>query len=248
MFLALHGAYGEDGQVQAELDAANVTYTGSDAEASRVAFDKALAKSRFEAAAVPTPRWEVLNDAHAPMPEALRLPLVLKPVCQGSSIGLQFVARQEQWPAALRECLRHGERVLCEEQVCGREITVGVLGELPLPLVEIRPRNGAYDYHNKYSKGATEYFCPADFDGPTSLRLQSIGLAAFHCVGARDFGRVDLIVPEDGVPRVLEVNTLPGMTETSLFPKAAAAAGMGFESLCDRMVNLALARAANRVQ
>ncbi len=245
VFLALHGTYGEDGQVQAELSAAGVPFTGTGEEGSRVAFDKILSKKRFETAAVPTPRWAVMNTAADLRPEALRMPMVLKPACQGSSVGLQFVEHEGEWSRALQESFRHGDRVLCEEKISGREVTVAILGDQPLPVVEICPKQGAYDYHNKYTKGATDYFCPADFDAATTRRLQAVGLMAFHAVGAQDYGRTDLIVPETGPPVVLEVNTLPGMTETSLFPKAAAAAGIGFNELCGRMVELALARAAH---
>jgi D-alanine-D-alanine ligase len=158
-------------------------------------------------------------------------------------VGLGFVEHVEEWPSALAAARRHGERILLEEWVRGREVTVGVIENDPLPVVEIRPRSGRYDYRSKYTPGSTEYCCPADFDAALTRRIQALGLAAFDAIGGRDYGRVDLLVPESGAPTVLEVNTLPGMTETSLLPKAAAAAGIDFPALCQRMVELALARA-----
>ena len=169
-------------------------------------------------------------------------PVVLKPVRQGSSVGLQFVERVDDWSAALAEALRYGSEVLMEERILGRETTVGILGGEALPVVEVRPKQGRYDYRNKYTRGQTDYFCPAPFDPATTERIQAVGLAAFRAVGGRDYGRVDVMVRSGGEPVVLEVNTLPGLTETSLLPKAAAA-GLGFAELCQRMVDLALRHA-----
>ncbi|MGH7979135.1 MAG: D-alanine--D-alanine ligase family protein, partial [Limisphaerales bacterium] len=166
----------------------------------------------------------------------------VKPVRQGSSVGLQFVERIDDWDAALATALRFDSEVLAEEKIVGRETTVGILDGRALPIVEVRPRAGNYDYTNKYTSGATEYFCPADFDAATSKRVQSAALGAFQAIGGRDYGRVDVMVRPDGSPVVLEVNTLPGMTETSLLPKAAAAAGLDYGQLCQRMVDLALRR------
>ncbi len=243
VFLALHGTYGEDGVIQRELDVLGVPYTGCGAEASRLAFDKLLTKQRCVVAGVNTPRFVVFDSPTAPFPVGWQLPVVLKPVRQGSSVGLQFVDKAEQWSGALAEALRHDTEVLCEERIMGRETTVGILDDAPLPVVEVRPRSGAYDYQSKYTAGATEYFCPAEFDAATTARIQGAGLAAFRAIGGRDYARVDVMVRADGVPSVLEVNTLPGMTETSLLPKAAAAAGLDYPALCQRMIELALRRA-----
>jgi D-alanine-D-alanine ligase len=243
VFLALHGTYGEDGTVQAQLDELGVPYTGCDAEASRVAFDKVLTKQRCVEAGVPTARFMVFNSGSAPWPRGWNPPIVLKPVRQGSSVGLQFVDRVADWSKALNESLRYDSEVLMEERIGGRETTVGILGDEVLPVVEVRPRQGSYDYNNKYTPGSTEYFCPALFDAAITRRIQDAGHAAFRAIGGRDYARVDVMVREDGQPIVLEVNTLPGMTETSLLPKAAAAAGLCYEELCRRMVDLALRRA-----
>jgi len=246
VFLALHGTYGEDGTVQGRLEELGVPYTGCGPEASRVAFDKVLTKERCLAAAVPTARYVVIDKPGVSWPMGWEPPVVLKPVRQGSSVGLQFVERVSDWSTALAEALRHDSRVLMEERIVGRETTVGILANQALPVVEIRPKQGAYDYANKYTAGNTEYFCPAPFDGALTQRIQAAGLGAFHAIGGRDYGRVDVMVRPDGEPVVLEVNTLPGMTETSLLPKAAAAAGLDYANLCQRMIDLALQRAGVR--
>jgi D-alanine-D-alanine ligase len=155
---------------------------------------------------------------------------------------LQFVERVEDWPTALAEALKFDSEVLIEEKIVGRETTVGILGGEPLPIVEVRPKTGGYDYKNKYTAGCTEYFCPADFDPAMTKRIQSAAVGAFKAIGGRDYARVDVMVRASGEPMVLEVNTLPGMTETSLLPKAAAAAGLNYAELCQRMVDLALKR------
>jgi D-alanine-D-alanine ligase len=244
VFLALHGTYGEDGTVQKQLDFLSVPYTGCDAEASRIAFDKVLTKQKCIAAGVPTAKFFTVNSPAAALPKDFPLPLVAKPSRQGSSVGLQFVDRAADWPKALAEALKFDTEVLVEEKIIGRETTVGILGGQVLPVVEVRPKAGSYDYKNKYTPGATEYFCPADFDTATTQRIQDAALGAFQAIGGRDYARVDVMVRADGSPVVLEVNTLPGMTETSLLPKAAAAAGMSYAELCQRMVDLALARKA----
>ncbi len=242
VFLALHGTYGEDGTVQRQLDHLGVPYTGCDAEASRIAVDKVLTKEKCLQAGVPTAKYVTVTSSAAPLPAGLTLPLVAKPSRQGSSVGLQFIERAEDWGAALAESLKFDSEVLIEEKIVGRETTVAILAGRPLPVVEIRPKTGSYDYQRKYTAGATEYFCPAAFDAATTQRIQDAALGAFKAVGGRDYARVDVMVRADGSPVVLEVNTLPGMTETSLLPKAAAAAGMTYAELCQRMIDLALVR------
>ena len=242
VFLALHGTYGEDGTVQAELEKMGVPYTGCDAVASRIAFDKILTKEKCLAAGVPTAKFVTVKSPQTPLPKNLSLPLVAKPSRQGSSVGLQFIERADEWPAAIAESLKFDSEVLVEEKIIGRETTVGILDGQVLPVVEVRPKTGSYDYQTKYTAGATDYFCPAEFDAATTKKIQDAALGAFHAVGGRDYARVDVMVCADGSPVVLEVNTLPGMTETSLLPKAAAVAGMNFAELCGRMVALARRR------
>jgi D-alanine-D-alanine ligase len=243
VFLALHGTYGEDGTVQLKLEELGVPYTGCDAEASRVGFDKFLTKQRCVAAGVPTARFVLIDSPAASWPMGWDPPVVLKPVRQGSSVGLQFIERVADWSRALTESLRYDSQVLMEEKIIGRETTVGILADEPLPIVEVRPRAGVYDYQTKYTAGTTEYFCPAPFDAATTEQVQAAALGAFKAIGGRDYARVDVMVRSAGEPVVLEVNTLPGMTETSLLPKAAAAAGLGYAQLCQRMIELALKRA-----
>jgi D-alanine-D-alanine ligase len=242
VFLALHGTYGEDGTVQRQLEKLGVPFTGCNSESSRIAFDKVLTKQKCIEAGVPTAKFVVVNSEQASLPKNLQLPLVLKPVRQGSSVGLQFVERTEDWQNALVEALKFDSEVLVEEKIIGCETTVGILDDTALPVVEVRPKVGHLDYKNKYTAGATEYFCPAEFDATTTEKIKAAALGAFHAVGGRDFARVDVMVRADGSPVVLEVNTLPGMTETSLLPKAAAAAGINYAELCQRMIYLALKR------
>jgi D-alanine-D-alanine ligase len=241
VFLALHGEFGEDGQVQTCLESLGVPYTGTGSHGSAIAFDKAQSRDAFCRRSIPTPQGAVLTDFCAPPPD-VPPPWVLKPVAQGSSVGLRMVDDETQWPSALKETLKHDKRVLCEERIKGREITLGVLAGKALPVVEVCPNSNVYDYQSKYTRGATEYFCPADLSEACTERVQQLGLRAFEAVKARDFGRVDMMLDDSLDPYVLEVNTLPGMTETSLLPKAAAAAGIDFNHLCERMVDLAVNR------
>ena len=240
VFLALHGEYGEDGQVQSWLEALGVPYTGTGPEGSRVAFDKELTKQVFDQNKIPTPRWTMLANTEAFPPANMGNSWVLKPPRQGSSVGLQIVDVPDQWHEALAVASGYGGPVLCEELIRGREITVGILDKVALPIVEVRTKDGPYDYHNKYTIGATDYFCPADLPADTTNRISEISRQSFEAVGASEFGRVDLMLDEALNPYVLEVNTLPGLTETSLLPKAAAAEGLDFPALCGRMVDLAV--------
>ena len=242
VFLALHGTYGEDGTVQRELEKLGVPYTGCDPEASRIGFDKVLTKKKCVEKNVPTARFEILDSAKTPWPKGWQPPVVLKPVRQGSSVGLQFVNEVSEWPEKLAEAFKFDTQVLMEEKIIGRETTVGILDDKALPVVEVRVKQGNFDYKNKYTAGASEHFCPADFDAVTTKRIQEAALGAFKAIGGRDYSRVDVMVKSNGDPVVLEVNTLPGMTELSLLPDAAKAAGINYAELCQRMVDLALRR------
>jgi D-alanine-D-alanine ligase len=242
VFLALHGTYGEDGTVQRRLEELDMPYTGCDAESSRVGFDKLLTKQKCIAAGVATAKFCVMDSQSAPWPEGWNPPVVLKPLRQGSSVGLQFVEKPGDLGRALAESLKFDTQVLMEERIVGRETTVGILGAQALPVVEVRPRQGHFDYKNKYTAGATEIFCPAQMDPALAKKIQSAALGAFKAIGGRDYARVDVMLRQNGEPVVLEVNTLPGMTELSLFPKAAAAAGIEYPDLCQSMVDMALRR------
>ena len=242
VFLALHGEYGEDGQVQSRLETLGVPYTGTNAVGSALAFDKVRSKELFQQHQITSPRGVLIDSPTSAPPGSIPAPWILKPAAQGSSVGLNRVEGEAGWNVALADSLRYGGAVLCEECIQGRELTVGVLDGAVLPVVEVRPKAGGYNYENKYTSGATDYFCPADLPNEVAAHVQALGLRAFEAVGARDFGRVDVMLNAEFKPYVLEVNTLPGMTETSLLPKAAEVAGINFNALCQCMLELALRR------
>ena len=242
VFLALHGEYGEDGQVQSRLETLGVPYTGTNAVGSALAFDKVRSKELFQQHQITSPRGVLIDSPTSAPPGSIPAPWILKPAAQGSSVGLNRVEGEAGWNLALADSLRYGGAVLCEECIQGRELTVGVLDGAVLPVVEVRPKAGGYNYENKYTSGATDYFCPADLPNEVAAHVQALGLRAFEAVGARDFGRVDVMLNAEFKPYVLEVNTLPGMTETSLLPKAAEVAGINFNALCQCMLELALRR------
>jgi len=236
VFIALHGEFGEDGGVQSLLDGMQVPYTGSGAKGSRCAMDKVLTKRAFEEHGIPTAPYEVLREEE---PRTLDLPVVIKPSCQGSSIGVHRVASEAEWESAAADAYRYGDVLLVESFVSGRELTVGVVEKTPLPVVEIIAPDGWYGYDAKYTKGSTEYQVPADIAPEVAMEAQSIALRVFDALGCDGFGRVDFLLPSDGAPVALELNSIPGFTETSLLPKAAAAAGLTFSELCDRIMQTA---------
>ncbi len=236
-FIALHGGYGENGGVQADLDALGLPYTGPGAAASRLAIDKVATKLALEPLGVPVPPYEVLGPGDELC--ALELPLVVKPPRDGSSVGLARVERAEELAAALagaRRCDPAGE-VLVERYIAGRELTVGVLAGEALPVVEIRAPGGWYDYSAKYGAGQSEYLFPSEeLEGEMLARARVLALVAFEALGCRGVGRVDFRLAPDGALYLLEINTVPGFTATSLLPKAAARAGLGFTELCLRVL------------
>jgi D-alanine-D-alanine ligase len=243
-FLALHGGAGEDGTVQALLDMLGIRYTGSGPLGSGIAMDKDVTKRLLRDADVPTLPWRI---ARAPDfgydPDAIEdfvgYPAIVKPSRQGSSVGLTVVREPEALRAAVDEAARYDTEVMIERFVKGRELTVGVLGEQPLPPVEIRPKKGLYDYESKYTPGMTKYLCPAPLDQEEVAQIQAYALRAFKVLKLRGYARIDFILARERL-FCLEANTLPGMTATSLLPKAAAAVGISFPELCERIVRLAL--------
>ena len=236
VFLALHGTFGEDGTVQAELARRGIPFTGSGERASRLAMDKAAAKCCWERAGIPTAPFGVLSH---PEVSPLHFPVVVKPVAQGSSIGVHLVQRPEDWDAALKDAFAYDVRVMVEAYIAGREVTVGILDGTALPVVEIVAPDGWYGFGAKYMTGDTRYDVPADLPADMAAHLQTIALQAFDALGCKGFGRVDFRLPDDGEAMVLEVNTIPGLTETSLLPKSAAAAGISFDQLCRRIMETA---------
>lgn len=243
-FLALHGGAGEDGRLQALLDLLGIRYTGSGPLGSGVAMDKDVAKRLFRDADVPTLPWRVARApdlAYDPdaIEDLVQYPCIVKPSRQGSSVGMTIVKDPESLRGAVETAARYDTEVLIEHFVRGRELTVGILGDEPLPPIEIRPKKGIYDYESKYTPGMTEYLCPAPLDQEETALLQAYALRAFRVLKLRGYARVDFILAREQM-FCLEANTLPGMTATSLLPKAAAAVGVPFPELCERIVRLAL--------
>ncbi|HEY0257627.1 MAG TPA: D-alanine--D-alanine ligase, partial [Candidatus Methylacidiphilales bacterium] len=234
-FLALHGTFGEDGQIQDILTARGIPYTGANAEVSRIAFNKEKTKEKFRQYGVPTPEGQLVQSLQE---VTLPTPLFIKPNAQGSSVGTHPVLNREDLASALADALKFDSAALVERFIQGRELTVGVLGDQALPIVEIRPLDGFYNYTNKYTKGRTEYFCPAELSQEITVSIQKLALAAHRAVGDPVYSRIDFILEKDKNPYCLEVNTIPGMTATSLLPKAAAAVGISFPQLCHRIVEL----------
>ncbi len=239
----IHGTFGEDGGLQAALERLGVPYTGAGVETSRVAFDKVLSKQKFLKAGVPTPRSQVLKlDGKDGL--ELALPVVVKPPCEGSSVGVHIVRTKSELAAALEDARKYGAETLVEEFIEGSELTVGVIGDQVLPIIHIEPVSGFYDINNKYpwlsGTGKTLYHCPADLDARTTERVQAAALAAMKALGVEVYGRVDVMLRKDGEPYVLEINTIPGMTVSSLLPKAARAVGLEFPQLMQRIIELSL--------
>jgi len=243
-FNMIHGTFGEDGDLQAELERRGVPYTGEGVGESRLAFDKILTKEKFAAAGVPSVAYEILRSAGDK--PSLGLPCVVKAPRQGSSVGVHLVHREEDLPAALADCFGLDREVLVEELFPGRELTVGVLGAEALPVVEIVPKGGFYDYEHKYTKGGSDYYVPARLPDETAQHIRSTAQAACRALGLHVYSRVDIMLAADGSLNVLEINTIPGMTETSLLPKAAAAVGYSFAALCLRIAELSLQRFPSR--
>lgn len=247
-FLALHGGDGENGVLQAILDAHGICYTGSGAAASALAMDKIQSKQCFQKAGIPTAPWMAFSkdssvkDAAEQILSTLGIPCVIKPCHGGSSIGVTIVQDEPALLPALDLAFAGGDTVLAEQYLTGREISVGILGQTPLPGVEILPLTGFYDYQNKYQSGCTQEICPAPLCDAARNNVEHTACTAFRALGLRDYGRVDLILSADNTAFVLEANTLPGMTSGSLLPQGAAAVGISFGELCERIVQLALAR------
>jgi D-alanine-D-alanine ligase len=244
----IHGTFGEDGQLQALLEERGIPYTGAGVAASRLCFDKGATKAKFIAAGVPTPRSQDYRlDGSEPL--RISIPLVSKPPREGSSVGVNICKTESEWQKAIEEAKKFGKTTLVEEFIEGKELTVGILGDEVLPVIHIEPIEGFYDINNKYpwmnGTGKTAYHCPADLDSATTRTIQDAAMAAFKSCGTEVYGRVDVMLRDDGEPFVLEINTIPGMTSSSLLPKAARAAGIEFPQLCVRIIELSLAARPN---
>lgn len=253
-FVAMHGVGGEDGTVQELLEILGIPFTGPGAAACARCMDKVLAKYSIEESGLPTPDWFAFNqtafrelgaaDALGRLEETLGFPLVVKPSRGGSSLGVKFAASPGEVPQALVSAFSYDERVLLERYVEGRELAVSVLGDEPLPVVEaILLEGDRYDFEARYEIGRTRFVCPAELSAEESRAVTEAALATYRALGCTGFARIDLILGADG-PWLLEANAIPGLTDTSLLPQAAEAAGLSFEELVERILDLALRPAA----
>jgi D-alanine-D-alanine ligase len=240
-FNAIHGTFGEDGELQTILEEMKMPYTGAGIESSQVAFDKVASKEIFVAHNVPTPASEIINCSDGVKLPEMPLPYVVKPPREGSSVGVHIEAEAM---VAMEDAAKYGDEVLVEQYVDGLELTVGVLDGVALPIVHIAPRDGFYDMKNKYpwmsGDGGTDYYCPAELDEATTVAVQDAALAAHCALGVEIYSRVDVLLDKEGNPYVLEANTIPGMTASSLLPKAAKVAGYDFGPLCKKIADLSL--------
>lgn len=249
VFNAVHGKFGEDGVLQGALELMNIPYTGSGVLASAVCMDKSMTKRLFTTGNIPTPSFKIYDNRQTTeqICQAIHcefeFPLVVKASEQGSSIGVHIVEKAADLQEAVAEALLYSGSLIVESFVVGRELTAAVMGDhkeaQALPVIEIRPHSGRYDYHSKYTKGATEYLVPAPLDADVAKNIQDIAVKAFQLAGCQGVARVDFMLTEQNEPFALEINTVPGMTATSLVPKAAAAMGLTFEDLCDKLLNMA---------
>jgi D-alanine-D-alanine ligase len=244
-FNCIHGTFGEDGQLQKILEDRGVAYTGDGVEGSRIAFDKILSKEKFLARKVATPESEVIDAGQRPK---MSVPLVVKPARQGSTVGIVIVKNKNDLDSALKEAAKFDRKLLIEKFVSGRELTIGILGDQALPILEIIPKGGFYDFNTKYpflnpqAGASAEHVCPAKIDNALTKTIQELALRAFRALGLVVYGRVDVLLTDTGEPFVLEVNTIPGMTEASLLPEGAAAAGINYVDLCLRIIELSRLR------
>ncbi len=251
-FIALHGRFGEDGRIQDILDTLKIPYTGSGAVASCLAMDKIASRKIFEKSGLAVPRYKAEDNLSYNANWKTRrrddfvFPLVVKPVTHGSSIGLSIVRREEEMDKSVDFALSFDERIIIEEYIRGREVTVGILGQKVLPVIEIIPKKGFFDYKAKYHSGMTDYVVPAQLQRETCANIQKTALSAHKLLGCYGCSRVDIILSNDDTPFVLEVNTIPGLTSTSLLPKAAKAAGIDFPELCVKLLKLAYEKTQNK--
>ena len=249
-FNVIHGTFGEDGDMQVVLDKMNMPYTGAGIESSRVAFDKVASEEVFVANNVPTPASEIIDCSAGVKLPKMALPYVVKPPREGSSVGVHIVETEDEALTAIEDAAKYGDEVLIEQFVKGKELTVGVINDEVLPVVHIAPRSGFYDMNNKYpwmnDDGGTDYYCPAELDEATTAKVQKAAIDAHRALGCEIYSRVDVLLDADGNPYVLEANTIPGMTASSLLPKAAKVAGYDFGPLCQKIAELSLAERARK--
>jgi D-alanine-D-alanine ligase len=247
-FNVVHGTFGEDGQIQRILEARGIPYTGEGVRGSELAIDKIASKRRFVERGVPTAKSEIIRGGAKP---TLPLPLVIKAPKEGSSVGVYIVKSADELASSLEQAWKFGDELLVEEFIAGRELTVGVVGDLALPVIEIRAKKDFYNFDNKYpflnpNAAGADHFCPAPLDAATTKLVQDTALAAHRALDLEIYSRVDILLTDAGLPFVLEVNTIPGMTPVSLLPEAAAAVGISYAELCRRIIELSLAARPSR--
>jgi len=229
-FLALHGTFGEDGCIQGLLEYFKIPYTGSGVLGSALAYDKLKSKEILKFHGIPTADYEVFNK-NQEIRRNLELPVVVKPTNQGSSLGVTVVHKEIEWKPALDTAFAYSDEVIAEKFIEGKLLAIGMNGITPMPIVHIRPKSGFYDYEAKYTPGKTEYICPADIGENEAQRCRQTATQVLRVLKGRGFPRVDVILDAHGIPQVLEMNTIPGMTPTSLLPMAAREMGLGFDDL-----------------
>ena len=244
-FITIHGTFGEDGQVQKILEQRGVAYTGDGVKESELAFDKIRLKEKFREHGVRTPYWQVVAPGQRPI---IPIPFVVKPPRQGSTVGVYIVKNEREIDSAMADVAKYDRELLVEKFIPARELTIGILGDQALPILEIIPKGGFYDFTNKYpflnpkAGGAAEHVCPAKIDPDKTKEIQDLALRAYRALGLQVYSRVDVLLPDDGAATVLEVNTIPGMTEASLLPEAAAVVGINYADLCLRIIELSRVR------
>jgi D-alanine-D-alanine ligase len=250
-FIALHGRLGEDGVIQDILERLDVPYTGSGVGASQMAFNKILTQKALQSAGLPVPANYYITDGKnvdfkTAWNQIKSTPLVVKPACEGSSIGVHIVRHPSEWEPAFKNALSYGPQIIVEEFISGREFTAGIFDREALPLVEMVLKSNFFSFTAKYQKGATQYICPAELPDHLTRKIKELSLSANEVLGCEGFSRVDLRVDDHEQPFILEVNTIPGFTGTSLFPKAAREAGYSFVQVCEKLLNLARGKQASR--
>ena len=240
VLIALHGGIGENGRIQGMFESLGIRYTGSDALSSAICMDKHISKLLAEDIGIATPRWKRIRKGKFIYKNEFDYPFVVKPNSEGSTIGLTIVHNENDYASAVEEAFKYDDEILIEEFISGKEITVSIVGEDVLPIIEIRPEHGLYDYECKYTKGLTEYICPAELNKDLTKRIKQTAFEVYKLLKCRHYGRVDLRLDNNNQHWFLELNTLPGMTDTSLVPKAAKAAGISFEQLIGNIIKQSL--------
>jgi len=243
-FIALHGALGEDGTIQTILERAQIPYTGSGVEASQLVMNKVLTQKILKENKIPIPDYEVITDNKDLDIDIIssnfkKLPVVVKPACEGSSLGISIVHQKDELRPAIQKAFDFGTEVMLEEYIKGKELTVGILEQKPLPIIEIRPNNIFFDFTAKYQRGMTEYIVPAELNQDLAMNIQHLATEVHLLLGCLDFSRVDIMLNDQDEPCVFEVNTIPGFTSTSLVPMAAKHNGINFSNLCLKLIDLA---------